>query len=235
MMGRYATGVINVRHAWHATGRPPSPEFETKSLPKDHPNYRKDHCDQTPFSCQTQNLSLSLSKDHCDWPKALGGVEWPDKGGPGKKARAHRALDCGCMLSCHPQTQAAAARALVVEGGKLSAPYALCCASPSSKWPPSTTDYSLTRTPSGCCHPLDLACLAGPELLCRLRAVDANQHDNYTHMKLPSRTPTSCPSRSRASGCSLGIPCAALAQPACAHVLCRLELSCASSQRPAQH
>ena len=35
MMGRYATGVINVRHAWHATGRPPSPaQFETKSLPK---------------------------------------------------------------------------------------------------------------------------------------------------------------------------------------------------------
>ena len=41
----------------------------------------------------------------------------------GKKARAHRALDCGCTLSCHPQrTQAAATRVLVVEGGKLSAP-----------------------------------------------------------------------------------------------------------------
>ena len=41
----------------------------------------------------------------------------------GKKARAHRALECGCTLSCHPQrTQAAAARVLVVEGGKLSAP-----------------------------------------------------------------------------------------------------------------
>ena len=63
-MGRYATGVINVRHAWHATGRPPSTaQFETKSL-------RKSDWDQTHFSWQTQNLSLSLRKSDWDWPKA---------------------------------------------------------------------------------------------------------------------------------------------------------------------
>ena len=45
------------------------------------------------------------------------------------------------------------------------------------------TDYTLTRTLSGCCHPLALACQAGPELVCRICAVDANQHDDYTHIE----------------------------------------------------
>jgi hypothetical protein len=64
-MGRYATGVINVRHAWHATGRPPSTaQFETKSL-------SKSDWDQTHFSWQTQNLSLSLPKSDWDWPYIL--------------------------------------------------------------------------------------------------------------------------------------------------------------------
>ena len=66
MMGRYATGVINVRHAWHATGRPPSTaQFETKSL-------SKSDWDQTHFSSQTQNLSLSLRKSDWDWPHQAG-------------------------------------------------------------------------------------------------------------------------------------------------------------------
>ena len=53
---RYAVGVVNVIHARHATGRPPSPaQFETKLL-------RKGHCDQTPFSSQTQKFEFEFDE-----------------------------------------------------------------------------------------------------------------------------------------------------------------------------
>ena len=118
--------------------------------------------------------------------------------------------------------------------GSCPLPYALCCASPSSKWPPSMTDYSLTRTPSGCCHPLALACQAGPELVCRLRAVDANQHDNYTHIEASFENADVV---SLALSSFRVLPGDSLSRPSLNQQarVCRLELSFASSQRPAQH
>ena len=103
----------------------------------------------------------------------------------GKKARAHRALDCGCTLSCHPQrTQAAATRVLVVEGGKLSAP--ICSVLCESKFQvASIHDGLFVDAYAFWLLPSSRSRLPGrPRVgVCRLRAVDANQHDNYTHIE----------------------------------------------------